>query len=338
MVVGAAPERLRQFRVGTIDLRSLIVDGNDDNEWYLGQFESDRWLSLTRQESDLKGSQLLPDEGLVLRHRQVETDILDEAFSRKNLVFEVAVEPPETARDHRIRGEMLAKLLVHVQSLIKYGYRAALRDLIPAMRRTIESTSSATLDVVIPAAAGSFKIVFESENYSDLVGHNELSRGLERLDRLVQHASSAEETLSLIKADRGHIASAYLRLLRFLVASQTGIRYAWALPSAPKTYSGSVSISEAESLIEALSGVSDLGEESVELVGVLDEAYGSAGEWILVTEDGIERGKRAENGPSLAGLQIGARYRFSCLEKIEESEVSAKEKRTLFLVKYSPLK
>ena len=35
LVAGVAPERLRQFRSGTLDLRTLLVDADEQHEWYL---------------------------------------------------------------------------------------------------------------------------------------------------------------------------------------------------------------------------------------------------------------------------------------------------------------
>ena len=339
LVTGAAPERLRQFRVGSLDLRSLLVESGD-SEWYLATCggEQGQTLSLTPQYGPISESPFLPEPGFVLRDRAVESVALKEAIERNNLVLEVAVDPPETASDHRIRGETLAKLLLHVQSVVKHAYRAAARALGPVSREDLDSSSWHQLDVVIPAVAGSFKIVLESSNRPDLLGFNEVSRGLTRIDQLFSLSGSPEETLALVKTNRGRLAGSYLRLLRFLVESRTGLRYSWAQPDQSKLSSGSISEAQAELLVEALSGVSDLGEEAVELVGVLEKADVSSGDWRIRTEEGAAKGKTGDGGPSLTGLRIGSRYHFHCLEKTEESEVSSQEKHTLFLVEYRALK
>ena len=66
VVVGVAPERLRQFRAGFVDLRLLVEEAGKD-EWYLAQAaDLSEPLGLVRQQSPLAQSGFLPDEGYVL--------------------------------------------------------------------------------------------------------------------------------------------------------------------------------------------------------------------------------------------------------------------------------
>lgn len=67
LVTGVSPERLRQFRSGTLDLRSLLVEGGEA-EWYLATAEAglDQPLTLEAQTTPLMNSELLPDPGFVL--------------------------------------------------------------------------------------------------------------------------------------------------------------------------------------------------------------------------------------------------------------------------------
>ena len=81
---------------------------------------------------------------------------------------------------------------------------------------------------VVPAATGSFRVMLEASRSPDLLGQNELSRALQRIDELFAHVGDPAQTLATVKAHRGHLAGAYLRLLRFLVETKTGLRYAWA--------------------------------------------------------------------------------------------------------------
>lgn len=243
------------------------------------------------------------------------------------------MEPPEAAGAHQIHAGTLAGLLAHLQMLVKHAYGAALRE--AGTRREADRPDAHLLNVVIPAAAGSFRLVLEAASSPDMFGHSPLAAALQRIDRLFEHVDDPRQTLAMVKAHRGHLAGAYLRLLRFLVESETGLRYAWAEPtdSAPRRYA--VSKAGAVALAERLSGVSNIGAESVVLTGSLEKADNGKGDWRLVTEEGEISGKRKEDGPSLAGLRIGGRYQFTCLEEIEESP-SGREQRTLFLVEHEP--
>jgi hypothetical protein len=69
LVAGVAPERLRQFRSGAIDLRLLLEEVGRE-KWFLASAPGglDQPLALEPQNSPLLESGLLPDQGFVLSH------------------------------------------------------------------------------------------------------------------------------------------------------------------------------------------------------------------------------------------------------------------------------
>jgi hypothetical protein len=97
-----------------------------------------------------------------------------------------------------------------------------------------------------------------------------------------------------------------------------------------------VAEAEAGPLVEVLSGVSNLGGETVTLVGEFEMVKRGTGAWGLLTEEGLSSGKVREGGPSLDGLKVGGRYKFSCVEEIEEMEGTGREQRTLYLTEHEP--
>jgi hypothetical protein len=337
LVAGVVPERLRQFRAGLIDLRTLLVESGE-TEWHLAINEAGlaEPLKIILQEGDLGASLFLLNAGFVLHDRPAEEVALREARARNNLVLEIAADPPEAAQEHRIHVGTLVGLLSHLQTIVKHAYGAALRDLSPATRRSIDPSDAHLLDVVVPASSGSFRVVLESSKRPDLLGDNELARALGRVDALFEKASDPQQALAAIKTNRGHLAGAYLRLLRFMVQHQTGLRYAWAEPSFLKAISRAITEKEAGPLVSALSGVSNLGAESVLLVGALEKADVVSGAWRIATPEATFSGEIKQGGPSLEGLKIGSAYRFSCMEEIEAHEGTGRELRTLYLVEHQP--
>lgn len=338
LVAGVPPERLRQFRSGTLDLRSLLAEAGKE-EWYLATTAAglDQPLALVPQRAPLMESGLLPDAGFVLHDRPAEELALKEARERNNLVLEIAADPPEAAEEHRIRVGTLIGLLGHVQTMVKHAYGAALREMSPDSRRAIDKTDAPLMDVVIPAGAGSFRVVLEAAQKPNLIGQNELARALQRVDVLFENAANPQKALATVKTHRGHLAGAYLRLLRFLVQHKTGLRYSWAEPAFAKPNNRAVTEAEAGPLVDVLSGVSNLGSESITLVGEFEKMNRGAGSWGLLTDDGLYSGKVREGGPSLDGLKAGARYKFSCIEEIEEVEGTGREQRTLYLNEHEPV-
>jgi hypothetical protein len=82
LVAGVAPERLRQFRAGTLDLRSLLAEAGSE-EWYLATAVTglDQPLALELQTAPLTASGLLPDEGFLLHDRPAEEIALSPLIS-----------------------------------------------------------------------------------------------------------------------------------------------------------------------------------------------------------------------------------------------------------------
>lgn len=337
LVAGVEPERLRQFRAGTLDLRSLLT-GAGAEAWYVATAVAglDQPLALVPQTVALASSDLLPDAGFLLHDRPTEELALKEARERNNLVLEINAEPPEAAEEHRIRVGTLIGLLGHVQTMIKHAYGAAMRDLSLGDRRALDRTDAHLMDVVIPAAAGSFRVVLEAAKSPNLLGQSELARALQRVDALFENAANPHKALATVKAHRGHLAGAYLRLLRFLVQHKTGLRYSWAEPNFAKPNYRAVAEAEAGPLVDVLSGVSNLGGESMTLVGEFEKVNRGTGSWGLMTAEGLASGKVREGGPSLDGLKVGGRYKFSCVEEIEEVEGTGREQRTFYLIEHEP--
>ncbi len=334
LVAGVAPEQLRQFRSGMIDLRSLLIEA-DKEEQYLAAVNSDleHPLELEHLHTPLMDSGFLPDAGFVLHYHPSDNSVLREARERQNLVLEIAAEPPEAATQHRIRANTLAEMLHRVQAMVKYAFRVATSG----NRNRYRQPDEDMMDVVVPAAAGSFQIVLEAASMPNLFGGSELADALHRVDALFEDTANPERTLNVVKEHRGHLAGAYLKLLRFLVEQKTGLRYSWAEPKSERPSNRAVSQSEAGPLVDILSSVTNLGSERVTLEGTFERFNRGSGLWGLLTNEGSRSGKIRDAGPSLDGLEVGERYRFHCDEEIEEINITGRELRILYLNRHEPL-
>ena len=335
VVAGVAPERIRLFRSGSLDLRSLMIEAAPE-ECYLASFgESlDTPLLIAQERLSLEEGSFLPDDGFLIYDRPTSDFALKEARKRQNLVLEVAVDPPEAAEDSRVRVDTLAALLTHVQGIIKFAYRKVPK---PRFRRS----DAYLMDVVIPAAPGSFRVILEEAKLPDanldLFGYSGVSPALHRVDLLFEHVSLPERTLEVLQSNRGHLAGSFLRLLRFLEEHETGFRYSWADPTSEAASSHAVLESQVRPLVESLSKITDLGVESVVLDGVFVKFDRRTGLWGLLADGNVTSGKIMEGGPSLDGLSVGYRYRFSCIEEVATVVGTGRESRTLYLTKHEPL-
>ena len=211
LVAGVNPERLRQFRSGVLDLRSLLVESDDDVRYLASASNGlDHPLTLERLPASFIDGELLPDFDFVLHDRAADDYVLGEARARNNLILELAVEPPEAAAQHRIRMSTLAEMLLRVQSMIRHASRAVTKEHPAGYRQPDDDM----MDVVVPAAAGSFRIVLEAANFPDLFGDSVLGKALQRIDTFFRNTADPLKTLAVARESRGHLAGAYLRLLR----------------------------------------------------------------------------------------------------------------------------
>jgi len=208
-----------------------------------------------------------------------------------------------------------------------------LRELSIEARKNLDRTDAHLMDVVIPAAPGSFRVVLEAARRPDMFGQSELSRALQLVDDLFEKTSDPAANLACVRKRKGHLAGAYLRLLRFLAERRSGLRYAWAEPNFDAPHQRTLEERETQALIEALSGEASLGVETVTLVGQLDKADRKNGSWRLITSDGSESGE-TKDAVSLDELKIGGTYRFVCQEEIVETEGSGRESRALYLLEH----
>ena len=329
LVTGVSPERLRQFRSGIVDLRTLFLETPDD-EWFITMADRDpgQSLVLEPQSGSLLATEFLPEEGFFLEDVPVDDLALQQARERGKVVFEFSVEPPETAVGHRIRMTTLATLLIHLQRFVRYAYQAALRDLSSDARQLIDTTDGHIMDVVVPGTPGSYRVILEAAKPPDMFGSGELVRGLRRMDEVFTCADNPDAAQELLQVHRGHLAGTFIKLLQFLAGHQTGLRYGWADPAFSEVQHGGVSEVAARQLSELLSAVTSLGTESVTLIGEFERVNRSAGDWGLLTQDGLRFGKVPDEGPSLNGLIVGNRYRFDC---VEDTEVDAAGRETHIL-------
>ena len=332
LVAGVEPEQLRQFRSGDLDLRTLLLRSDEEERYLAVTTDLSDPLALEPLTTPLLESEFLPGAGFVLHDSPADNYVVKEARERNNLVLEIAIEPPEAAMQHRIRTYTLAEMLTRVQVMVRHAYRATTKENPSDYPRQPDEDM---MDVVVPAIAGSFRMVLEAANLPGLFGRHNLENALLQIDMLFENTAEPQETLTIVKQARGHLAGSYLKLLRFLVEKRTGMRYSWADPKSEHSHDRSVSHAQAGPLVDALSTVTNLGSEPITLEGEFDKVDRGSGSWGLVTDSGKRSGKVRDGGASLNGLRVGERYRFHCDEEIEVG-ITGRESRTLYLNRHEP--
>ena len=334
LVTGVRPERLRQFRSGTLDLRTLFLEA-PGGQWYIALTNGDPRdsVELEPQEGSIADADdLLPLEGLTLHDGPIDDLALQEARARHNVVFEFGIEPPEAAESQRVGMITLARLLLRMQSVVKFAYQSAVRDLSDKDKNAY-SPDGYLMDVVVPAAPGSYRIILEAAKPADMFGYNRLAIGLKRLDDIFASTEEPDLAQEILQMHKGRLAGSYIKLMKLLSDSDTGLSYSWAYPDLKSPNCGGVSGDDARRLAATPFDVTRRATELVTLEGEFERVNRKRGDWGLLTEnDVVKTGRIADGGPELNGLEVGKRYRFQCQED-SELDAIGREKRALYLVK-----
>ena len=331
LIQGVPPNNLAEFRAGKTGLRETLLR-LDNEQWYLTDVnpDIDEPMPLIPQSGRIDDSGLLPKEGFTLYERSTDDSIVEQARARNNTVLQFTTESPQNYGGHRMQLEVFSGLLGNIQNLVKYAYKAELKNL---SAEKPYSKFAHMMDVIVPAAPGSFCFVLEAHQRVDLLGDNELNLALKRVDELFEDISSHNVSSDLLDKHRGHLAACYLRLLKLLVNHRISIDYTWATPNLAHSSRKSMSFAKAEYLVDFLSEVANLGQEVVVLEGKFQTFNRKTGKWGLLTDEGVRSGEIWENELTLDGLEVGKNYRFHCIEEVTLPH-TGDERHAYFLQRY----
>ena len=261
LATGAKPERLRQFRVGDLDLRTLLLEA-PGGEWFFiyADVPYGEPLTLIPQEGDLAEQEdLLPGKCLTLDDAPIDDLARTRAREADTTVFEFSLAPPESAYSPRVRADTLSEILAQTQLVVKRAYLSAIKERKDRGTASNHAKDGYLMDVVVPAAPGSFRVILEAAAPLDdpirhpLLAPGDLTLGLKRMDEVFQSAEHPDKAREILTAHKGDLADAYIKLLGILAEKNTGFHYSWADPNLPRASYGGVSAGVAKTLYKALS-------------------------------------------------------------------------------------
>ena len=258
LVTGAKPERLLQFRVGDLDLRTLLLEA-PGGEWFFiyADVPYGDPLTLIPQDGPLNEREdLLPGKGYTMDDAPIDDLAWKRSREADGTVFEFSLEPPESAYSPRVRADTLSDILAQTQLVVKHAYHGAIKDRGTASGHADDGY---LMDVVVPAAPGSFRVILEAAAPTGdppsrpALDPGDLTLGLKRMDEVFQSAEHPDKARDILLKYKGDLADAYIKLLGILAKRNTGFNYSWADPHIPGSRYGGVSAAVAKRLYETLS-------------------------------------------------------------------------------------
>lgn len=330
--------RLIRLLSGGTDLRLVYCDA-----------EIDELVLIESRDGELDGlptsnvalsdipEEWLPGEGFNLSDIASNADrVVEEAIERSRTIIHYSLNPPEAVSSTKIYADRLSQATKLIQRLVRYAFRRAIRQFDKETRERLNVEENCRLEV-FAFSPGSFTLHMQSATPVDMFGYSELVKALDMIDRIVILADAPGETVDQVSQIGGHFATAYKDLLRFIVDTETDIKYSWASPDRLSGSTHSISGMQAKPLYEALTERTDIGFESVILIGKLNKVDKKQMTWRLINESD-QKDYSGVSETDLAGLVIETqRYELTCEERLEEERGTGREFAKLHLLSFREL-
>jgi hypothetical protein len=335
-------KRLKEFRKGIVDLRTIFVEP-EIKEFYQCEIQnfSDQTCFIDFFSSDDLPSSILPEQGFYLNeHDEIIDEIIKKAKELNKPILYASLEPPESQFETKIMADRLSHFLSAFQNMVKYAYKKTFKQ-VSTNIMSFKQEDAHKLQV-FGFTEGSFTVMFEPLDAGDIFGSCfAIESSFEKIDEIVDVISDNEATLNILKKNKGHLVSAYIRLLKFISENNTTFEYKWATPIFNKSKKNRISQNDAKPLLDFLTSTEDISSETIIFTGYIIRADKKNNTWkILNDEDKKEYAGKVKDGVplSLEGVVIGSvKYQFICEEKIEEVLGTGKEQKIIQLIEYNEI-
>jgi uncharacterized protein DUF6575 len=333
--VQISEKKLEYFSNGHIDLRAVFASP-EIKKYYqakIHDFELN-FFEIIPLENDELPEEWLPDEGIVIKIAQSQSEIVAESKDKAKTIVYLSLNPPESANEPRINTLSLSEALLRFQTMLKYAYKKSIAKISYANRKQLNVPENYQLDV-FAFAPGSFKVKMQSQSYPSLLGETEITRALHLVDQHVDNIDNVDSSLKLLSENKGHFANTYINFLKYIAESKSKLSYSWAFSRIKNPVTKQITSDQAQYLYEIFNQQDELKEETIELIGHFDKVDKKYGKWRLVDqENNSHNGELGEvEGLTLKGVIIGTKlYKLVCIEKITEVVGTSEEKKSIQLM------
>jgi hypothetical protein len=342
--VPVSPKRLSSIILGETDLREVYENPEILNYYcldILGSAPDDLSMSPIMQEDIDKAWYPNPGSYLLKVFEQDAREIVvKDAVVKKTAVIHLSLSPPESITEHVISTLILVKGLHLFQNMVRVAFKKAIQGLSKDIRVKLDTPDNYMTEVYA-FSPGSFRIHLRAKNYADIFGRTDIERGLELIDEIVRYSDDPDKAIEWLKQNRGHVVSYYIRLLEFIIENNSPISYSWTTPYLRKVKTASIHKRQALPIYEKALTMKELGIEIIEFVGEFTKVDIEKNSWTVKRDEDethFSGSIKEELRISLRGVTAGIqKYKFTIEEKIEESEVTGKERYFYSLIEYKKI-
>jgi len=282
----------------------------------------------------------LPSEGYIVEAAVPEDMLLRmEATQRKKLVIELHLNDFDSSTPHALGLKHLTRLLMSIQSLVKYAYSDALRPLDKEARIPFQNDVEGL--EVFATGAGSLTIKIQTINNVDLFGESVSEKALGLLDSVIfDSAESPEQFIERIKGHGSHFISTYKNFSKYLGDNELSINYLWTTPSMEEVKKTELTSETAKKVYEILLLENECEAEKIAVQGVFLKVDVVNHTWRIKCLGDEKRriSGSADSANILKGITIEKiPYIIEYEELITESSVTGKETKENILLNVKPL-
>ena len=333
LLVGVPPSEINRFRVGEVDLRSLVETAAPYG-WYICETDD---LSLGIEAIGQAHSipdDLLPSTGGFLRDGMDKEDaVLRRATERQNFVVLLKFEPKDHHRQHRMNLRSYADLVGELHDLIAVSGTSGFSG-----RMRTEIRKKVCVDVVVSPKEGSLELFLEASNPdNDMFNpHMHLVQAFERIDNAMT-SNITESSIKELSEKLGHeFAIGLIALLKKIEASEIDFNYFWTEPRHESVGGNAIKLADAKAMLAIVDEKSEsiLYSKPRAYTGAFVQFYTKTGKWGLLTESGqhvVGDSEGSDSGSLLAGLVVDETYTFRCEEILTFGQAWRNAKPTLVL-------
>lgn len=337
LCVPVSSSRLSAVIRGNIELREIYI-ATESNELFTVEVQTELLHDLPA--SQINPEELpanwLPDHGFFLNVESSDNLVITESVERQRAIIHCHLNPPEARSESKILADNLSQATKLIQRLIKHAFRRSITSLEKNIRTRLSTPDNYQLEV-FAFSEGSFTLHLQSAIPADLVGYVEITKALQIIDRITALVSTPNATVEQVAQLGGHFATAYKDLLKFISDVDTPLEYEWSTPETRTIVRRRITSAQAKPLYDALIERTDIGSETVELIGKLTKVDEKMKTWRITNEED-DKEYNGESETDLAGLIIETqRYKLVCEERLEEERGTGKEFTKLYLISFQTI-